>query len=285
MSPETWYQDVVTFQWKGHEIVYKKYDNNKPWLILIHGFPTCSFDWWKIWDQLAEKYNLLAPDMIGFGRSAKPYYFHYTINAQADIHLDLIAELGISEFHILAHDYGDTVTQEIMAREVDGGAWKTLSVCLLNGGIFPEVHKPLLIQKLLMTPIGFLLSKMMNEKKLEKSFNRIFGPNTQLTKAELHEFWELLSYNNGHRLAHKLIWYIQERDDNRERWVGALQRYEKKIGVINGPFDPISGAHMVERFEELVSTANIWSLAEIGHYPQVEDPEGVLKAYRTFSSQ
>ncbi|MDW3191239.1 MAG: alpha/beta hydrolase [Cytophagales bacterium] len=282
MSPETWYQDAATFSWKGQDIIYKQSKSDKPWLVLIHGFPSCSFDWWKIWDQLSEQYNLIAPDMIGFGRSAKPIDFDYSIRAQADIHLDLIDKLGINKFHILAHDYGDTVTQEIMARELDGADWKTLSVCLLNGGIFPEVHKPLLIQKLLMSPIGFLLSKMMNEKKLDKSFSRIFGPNTQLTKEELHEYWELLAYNNGHRLAHKLIWYMQERADNRERWVGALQQYKGKIGIINGPVDPISGGHMVDHYKELVSTENIWLLENIGHYPQVEDAEGVLKAYEEF---
>ena len=282
MSPETWYSDTLTFSWKGHDIIYKKSEKDRPWLVLIHGFPSCSFDWWKIWDELSGHFNLLAPDMIGFGRSAKPVDFRYTINAQADIHLDLFRTLGIREFHILAHDYGDTVTQEIMSRELQGSDWKTLSICLLNGGIFPEVHRPLLIQKLLMTPIGFLLSSMMNEQKLEKSFSRIFGPDTQLTKAELHAYWELLSYRNGHRLAHKLIRYMQEREDNRDRWVGALQRYQGKLGMINGPYDPISGRHMVERFKELVSQENIWLLEGIGHYPQVEDAEGVLKAYWEF---
>jgi pimeloyl-ACP methyl ester carboxylesterase len=282
MSPDNWYSDTSIFPWKGHDIIYKESNLDKPWLVLVHGFPTCSFDWWKIWEELSKHFNLLAPDMIGFGRSAKPSNFDYSIRAQADIHLDLIESLGIKSFHILAHDYGDTVTQEIMARELDGSGWKTLSVCLLNGGIFPEVHKPLLIQKLLMSPIGFLLSKMMNEQKLEKSFSRIFGPDTQLTKEELHEYWELLAYNNGHRLAHKLIWYMQERADNRERWVGALQQYEGKLGLINGPVDPISGGHMVERFKELVSEENIWTLESIGHYPQVEDAEGVLKGYFEF---
>ena len=282
MSPDTWYSDAHIFSWKGHEIIYKKTESDKPWLVLIHGFPTCSFDWWKIWDQLSEHFNLLAPDMIGFGRSDKPYNHNYSIFEQADIHLELISELGLSAFHILAHDYGDTVAQELMAREQEGSEWKILSVCLLNGGLFPETHQPLLIQKLLMSPIGFLLSKMMNEQKLAKSFSRIFGPNTQLTPAELHEYWELLAYNKGNLIAHKLIRYMQERADNRERWVEALQNHPGKLGLINGPYDPISGRHMVDRFKDLVSTENVWMLEGIGHYPQVEDPDGVVEAYLGF---
>ncbi len=282
MSPETWYQDALTFQWKGYDIIYKKSESNKPWLVLIHGFPSCTFDWWKVWDQLSQHFNLLAPDMIGFGRSDKPYDFPYSIYAQADIHLDLLAQLEVREFHILAHDYGDTVAQEIMAKELEGVNWKTQSVCMLNGGIFPEAHKPLMIQKLLMSPIGFLLSKMMNERKLEKSFYKIFGPNTKLSKSELHEYWELIAYKNGHRIAHKIIRYMQERVDNRDRWLRSLQQYHGKLGLINGPYDPISGTQMVEHFKEVISKEHIWLLEDIGHYPQVEAPQGVLDNYMKF---
>ncbi len=284
MSPDTWYSDTLTFQWKGHDIIYKLSESNKPWLLLIHGFPTCSFDWWKIWSPLSERFNLLTLDMIGFGRSDKPYNFPYSIYAQADIHLDLLNKLGIREFHVLAHDYGDTVAQEIMAKELEGMTWKTLSVCLLNGGIFPEAHKPLMIQKMLMSPVGFLLSKLMNERKLEKSFSRIFGPDTQLTKEELHEYWKLIAYKKGHRIAHKIIRYMQERVDNRERWLGGLQNYPRKLGLINGPLDPISGIQMVEHFRGVISTENIWLQEGIGHYPQVEDPKGVLESYWKFLS-
>jgi pimeloyl-ACP methyl ester carboxylesterase len=46
--------------------------------------------------------------------------------------------------------------------------------------------------------------------------------------------------------------------------------------------DPVSGAHMVARYRELIPQPNITELAEIGHYPQVEAPEAVLTAYATF---
>lgn len=282
MTPETWYGDTSSFEWNGHDIIYKKSESGKPWLVLIHGFPSCSFDWWKIWGPLSERFNILALDMIGFGRSDKPYDFPYSIYAQAEIHLELLSSFNISAFHVLAHDYGDTVAQEIMAKEQDGVTWKTLSVCLLNGGIFPEAHRPLMIQKLLMSPIGFLLSKMMNERKLEKSFNRIFGPDTQLSKEELHEYWELIAYKKGHRIAHKIIRYMQERVDNRDRWLGGLQNYSEKLGLINGPLDPISGTQMVDRFKELISEKNIWVLDRIGHYPQVEDAKMVIEKYTEF---
>ena len=42
--------------------------------------------------------------------------------------------------------------------------------------------------------------------------------------------------------------------------------------------DPVSGADMVERYEQLVPDADIVRLEKVGHYPQVEAPEQVLAA-------
>lgn len=282
MNPDSWYANAETFIWRGYNIQYKRSTGEKPWLVLIHGFPSCSFDWWKVWEPLSRSYQLLALDMIGFGRSDKPPGFPYSIMRQADLHMDLLAHLRIDEFHILAHDYGDTVAQELVARSLENEGIKLLSVCLLNGGIFPESHHPLLIQKMLMSPIGFLLSRLLNQKKFEKSFGSIFGPDTQLSEQELQEYWELVAYQNGHRIAHKIIRYMRERVVNRERWVSALQNCPVRLGLINGPVDPISGEVMVNRFKEIISEEHIWLLERIGHYPQVEAPDQMLEAYSQF---
>lgn len=278
-SLDQWYGTAKTFEWKGHSIVYKEQSSENETLLLIHGFPTASYDWWKVWGQLGERFSLIAPDMIGFGYSDKPKSFPYSIMKQADLILNLLEEKGITAFHILAHDYGDTVAQEILARANKNKTITVKTTCLLNGGIFPEAHHPILIQKLLMSPVGFILSRLLNQEKFEKSFVQIFGPNTQLDQEELNIYWQLVSKNNGHRIAHKIIRYMKERVENRERWVGALQNYPNKLGLINGPEDPISGSVMVERFEEIIAKENIWILENIGHYPQVESPMQMLDAY------
>ncbi|MGB0907384.1 MAG: alpha/beta fold hydrolase, partial [Maricaulaceae bacterium] len=106
----------------------------KETILLIHGFPTSSWDWAKIWTPLSEKYHLIAMDMLGFGLSDKPDPHDYSIHEQADIVEALIEKLGLTTFHVLAHDYGDTVAQELLARQNAGtgrGDWK--SICFLNG--------------------------------------------------------------------------------------------------------------------------------------------------------
>jgi len=75
---------------------------------------------------------------------------------------------------------------------------------------------------------------------------------------------------------------MEERRQKRERWVGALRSTRVPLRVIDGPEDPVSGAHMVERYRELVPNPDTVLLPGIGHYPQVEDPQGVLRAFLDF---
>lgn len=284
-SLDNWYKSAKVLDWNGHEIFYKEENSDRDVLLLIHGFPTASYDWWKIWPVLSEKFSLIAPDMLGFGYSVKPRSFPYSIIKQADLILDLLRMKGIGEFHILAHDYGDTVAQEILARANNGiGILNIKSVCLLNGGIFPEAHHPILIQKLLMSRLGPLLSRLLNQQKFEASFSKIFGENTRPDKKELSTYWQLISRENGHRIAHKLIRYMRERVLHRQRWVGALTDYPGPLALINGPDDPISGKVMVNRYKEIISTRNIWLLDGIGHYPQMEAPDQVLESYFEFQA-
>ena len=105
-----------------------------------------------MWPELTSKFCVVAPDMIGFGFSDKPVDYHYSIFDQADLFESLFQELHIHSFHILAHDYGDTVAQELLARRLEQPDYFDIkSACFLNGGMFAKSYKPLLIQKLLMS--------------------------------------------------------------------------------------------------------------------------------------
>lgn len=286
---EQWQVSGHYFEHNGHKIFYRcspslNHDSpatsDQPVLLLIHGFPTSSWDWHRLWEALSKDYQLIAADMLGFGFSDKPQTAHYRIKDQADIQEALLDYLGVSSFDILAHDYGDTVTQELLARDHHTQEQKIKSVALLNGGLFPETHKPLLVQKLLLSPIGFIVSRAMSEKKLNASFAAICKQ--PLASFELHGFWQQVRYNHGHKVFHKLIHYMEERRIHRERWVSALQKCSVPMALINGSADPISGAHMVARYRALISQQNIYEIEDAGHYPQLETPESVLLAYQTF---
>lgn len=257
---------------------------DKPAVLLIHGFPTASWDWQKLWELLQGDFRLVALDLLGFGFSNKPTAHRYRIAEQADIVEALAKRLRLESFHVLAHDYGDTVAQELLARQVDGrGVGRWLSLCLLNGGLFPETHRPRLVQRLLLTPLGPLIARLMSRRRFERSFSAVFAPDSRPSEAELAGFWQLVNYNGGRLVYHRLITYMRERRQNRSRWVGALQQSPVPVGLINGSLDPVSGAHMVARYRSVVrDTDFIAELPTVGHYPQVEAPEAVAEHYRQF---
>jgi pimeloyl-ACP methyl ester carboxylesterase len=152
----------------------------------------------------------------------------------------------------------------------------------LNGGLFPETHRPALMQKLLLSPLGWMIGRAFSRDGLVKSFSQIFGPQTRPSESALDDFWSLIDNNHGLRVLHKLIGYIPERWVQRERWVSAMQRGDVPLRVIDGEVDPISGAHMVVRYRELIPEPDTILLAQIGHYPQTEAPAQVLKHYLDF---
>jgi len=282
-SLANWQASGQHFTYLGHDIFYQFHaQDNLPCLLLIHGYPSASWDWHLQWLELSKHFQLVTLDMLGFGFSDKPRQIDYSIHLQADIISALLRQLKIETVHVLSHDYGDTVAQELLARShnQESQAITLASLCLLNGGLFPETHKPLLLQKLLISPIGPLVAQLASFSKFKRNFAHICA--ISLTENELKNLWSLVTYNRGKPILAKLINYMQERKKFRHRWVEPLQKTNIPLRLIDGIQDPISGAHMVARFRQLINNADIIELEGIGHYPQLEAPEATLCAFLEF---
>lgn len=267
----SWRAGAKHFTFEGLKIAYWTGGEGRP-LLLVHGFPTCSWDWAPVWEALSERHNLIACDMLGFGLSDKARS-GYSIHRQADLQEALLAHLGVTEWDALVHDYGVSVGQELLARQLDGsGAHGLGQMVFLNGGIFPDQHRARPIQKLGISPLGFLVSRMLSRKGFGKSFSAVFGPDTQPSERELDEFWSFITEQDGHRIFHKLLHYIGDRRRHEARWVGALEQAQDRIGLINGALDPVSGEHAYRKWVTTLPDARHHLLPHVGHYPQVEAP-------------
>ncbi len=266
-------------------------DPHQETIVMLHGFPTASRDWSRVWPLLggisSKPRRLIAMDLLGLGLSQKPVRHKYKIMEQADIVETLIRQRGLNQFHILAHDYGDTVAQELLARQNERkGVGQWLSCCLLNGGLFPETHKPLLSQKILNSPFGFIFNALINKKIFVQSLSETFGSYTQPTIKEMNSFWELVNYNSRLVDFHRLIKYINDREKYRVRWCSALKDTHIPIAIINGSADPISGSHMVDYYLQIIGKpAYLARLENIGHYPQIEVPQETASHYLAFLSR
>ena len=276
-----WRKRSRTFLFRDHNIRYWTAGQGEP-LLLIHGFPSASWDWHYLWQPLTQRFRVIACDMLGFGDSAKPTNHDYSLQEQADLQLALLEHLNVAQpVHLFAHDYGDSVAQELLARHYESQV-ELASCVFLNGGLFPETHRPVLMQKLLLSPLGWMIGRAFSRDGLVRSFRQVFGPQTRPSESQMDDFWSLIESHRGPRIMHKLIAYIPERRVWRNRWVSAMQRGEVPLRVIDGGVDPVSGAHMVERYRELIPEADTVVLPGIGHYPQIEAPSEVLMHYLAF---
>jgi pimeloyl-ACP methyl ester carboxylesterase len=277
---EHWRKGGESLEFGGHRL-FSRAGGQGPPLLLIHGFPTSSFDWAGLWPGLIEQHQVHAIDMLGFGWSDKPREFAYSVTASADQWQTLAQAKGLTEVDVLAHDYGNTVAQELLARQREGRLpFRIRSAVFLNGGLFPEATHPLLLQKLLLGPVGPLVARLSNYRSFTRSMRRICA--RPPSDEELQAHWQLLIRADGRRVLPKLIGYIRERREFRERWVGALLHAEIPLCLIDGIKDPISGASIVRRWRELLPNATTVELDGVGHYPQWEDPARVLAAFRAF---
>jgi len=87
-----------------------------PPLLLLHGIPTWSFLFHEMIDQLSENFRVIAPDMLGYGYSDLRDCFDRSIEIQADMIESLLAYLGISQAHFVAHDIGGGVAMILADR-------------------------------------------------------------------------------------------------------------------------------------------------------------------------
>jgi len=248
-----------------------------PCCTLLHGFPTSSFDWHRVWDVLSAQHRLLAFDFLGFGDSDKPLAHAYSIHQQADLTEALWSAHEVTRTALLVHDYGVSVAQELLARQEEGRLGTRVErVVFLNGGLYPELHRPQPAQLMLLDPeTGPQIGKLMTAETFARSLLPTYAPAHQPSADDLACAWQSVARRDGPAVAHLLIRYIRDRERHRDRWVGALEGASLPRAFVWGMLDPVSGAHMAERIARGLPSAELIRLDDVAHWPQLEAPDVV----------
>lgn len=281
-----WLNKGTYFQYNGNKVFYIREGSGLP-LLVFHGYPFNGYDFKEILPALAGKFQVIIPDMPGMGFSDKPVNYSYSFGDYANMFCSLLSELKVETVHILAHDLGNSVVQELLSQQQEKTLkFKITSIAFLNGGLFSDVYKPRFIQVLLSKSPSFIgkrLSRLMSKKMVSKATAEVFGKNTKPSEMLQQQFWEILNYNNGKSIAYLLGRLVFQKEKYQERWITAMQQTNIPMCFINGPADPNSGIHMAVRYKQLIPDANVKLLQEdIGHWPQIEAPDSVLENYFEF---
>ena len=145
--------------------LYSEWNNEKPNLILIHGFGNNLGSWNSLAPKISESYNVYAIDMIGFGLSEKPIHYQYTNINQASIIQSFAEELNMESFIVGGHSLGGAVAMHVAMKNQ-----KTQGLILFNPGIIntgvPEFSKYLN----LIFPMSRVSAKQFADRDFRETF-------------------------------------------------------------------------------------------------------------------
>ncbi len=265
--------------------VFVRSGGSGPVLLLVHGFPTSSWDWHAVAPHMQKYFNVITIDMLGYGFSDKPKDIEYSTSMQVELINQVLKQKSITSVHLISYSYGVSVVQEMLVFQQSGRFEAHIeSLCFMNGGLFPQSNHPNLSQKLMLGCLGGLFVNLMNKGSLKRNLSSIFGPRTQPSQKLIDQYWELINFNGGRKLIPKLIQYLHERKKYMHQWEAALKSSICPIQLIIGDQDAISGLEVAEEFKAKIGSNNVHILEGIGHYPQLECPQIVCELYFDFSN-
>jgi pimeloyl-ACP methyl ester carboxylesterase len=244
-------------------------------LLIIHGFPTSSFDYRLILDALRVGRRVLLLDMLGFGLSDKPD-LHYTVSFQVDLICAFLDEIGVDEVALLTHDFGDTVGGELLARVLEGSTPISVSRRVVtNGSIYIEMAHLNDGQKLLLSLNDEMLPEELapTTDALCASLASTLSPHHGVDPNEIADHAALIAMHHGQRVLPRTIRYIEERRANEARFTGAIEAHPSPLAIVWGADDPIAVVAMSARLHRARPDAQLTVLDQVGHYPMVEAPQ------------
>ena len=246
--------------------------NPAPTVLALHGFPTSSWDFADAAAELARRgHRVILFDYTGFGFSDKPADLSGSVFDHADVAIAVMQAAGVPRVVIWAHDLGTSVATELLARREQGQLpFEIAGLVLMNGGVFVEMSKPGLGQRLLMSKAGPLLARLNRRGIFVKQMRQLFGH--EPAPGLLDAMWDLVARERGHLRMARTIRFMEERARFRDRWVGALTRVTIPVVVAWGARDPVTRLDIGQRLAREITGATLVAWDDLGHYPHAEDP-------------
>lgn len=266
-------------RFRDHEIHVHETEGEGSPLLLLHGFPSSSYDFKALLAEL-EGRRTLTFDFLGFGLSDKPRDHVYTLGWQADLTEELVHRHFPGEkVFLVAHDMGTSVSTELFARDLEGRlGFGMTGAMLFNGSMILDRATLTRSQKLLRGRLGPLASRLASYRVFRHEFAEIFSPSHPLSDEEAADQWSLICRNGGRQIGYKLIHYLEERERLTDRWHGAIRDWEGDLSLTWGELDPVATVSVLEALIELRPGVPVERLPDLGHYAQVEDPTRIAAA-------
>jgi pimeloyl-ACP methyl ester carboxylesterase len=265
----------------GHSVSYRRAGWG-PVVVLIHGITGSSETWEEVIEPLAERYTVVAPDLLGHGQSAKPRG-DYSLGAYASGIRDLLGALGHDRATIVGHSLGGGVAMQ-MAYQFPERAERLVLVS--SGGLGREVHAMLRAAVLpgseLVVPL-IASSRVLDATSAVGSFLGRLG---MRAGPDLEELWRGFSSLNDVGARAAFIHTLRGIVDPGGQRVNATDRLYLAQRVptmlLWGERDPIIPAHHGRAAHALIPGSRFETFPGAGHFPHRADPRAFVRTLGDF---
>ncbi|MEH3132611.1 MAG: alpha/beta fold hydrolase [Mycolicibacterium neoaurum] len=252
-------------------------------LLLIHGMAGSAETWRAILPQLAKKYRVIAPDLLGHGQSSKPRT-DYSLGAFAVGLRDLLDELGVGSATVVGHSLGGGVAMQFLYQHPE---YCRRLVLIGSGGLGPDVGW---ILRLLAAPGAELMMPVIAPPPVLRAGNAV---RSWLTSVGLRsprgaEIWNAYSSFADSETREAFLRTLRSVVDYRGQSVSALNRLnlreELPVLAIWGEDDNIIPVDHAYSALQARPDCRLEILPGIGHFAQVEAPFEVIELIDEFIS-
>ena len=284
-----WYVGGDYFEWTSTtednnaakvNVFYRTWgDESKPKLVLIHGFPNSSFDYYKMIPYLEDEYHIAALDFPGSGFSDKPLDgYNYMLAENAEIVDHFVREVvGFEDFALFTHDRGVSIGLAFLGNYLDNPSpgYTVNYHFLSNSGMFLPLAN--------LVPFQLsLLDADAGERMIQA---RSAQPRRTEGEPESLAFSDIFAFNQGNISLLYVGRYLLERQANETRWLENLLRSPVPVAYLWGLTDNVNPIripnHVWDTYlNDREVESSFWILPTAGHYPQRDNPEEVAKIVR-----
>jgi pimeloyl-ACP methyl ester carboxylesterase len=261
-------------------------DPDAPILLLIHGWPTCSIDWFAVAGQLSERFRVCALDFPGYGFSDKPRGWGYSLKRDADLIEFYLSEVIDAEAAVIVgHDRGDSVALLHAARCAEGrSAVRLEHLVLSNGNIFlPLSNLTDAQRRILDAQSGPQVTAALTPSLLAQGMGATtFSPAREAGDPDVEALTATFDYDDGIAVLHETIQYLIERSEDEQKWLTALADASYPVTVIWGLYDTVSppraASYVWNEYLMLRPGGNrLYFVPDANHYLQVDRPDAFVK--------
>jgi pimeloyl-ACP methyl ester carboxylesterase len=258
----------------GDRIAYRDAGTGET-ILLIHGMAGSSDTWRAMIPALAKKYRVVAPDLLGHGRSDKPRG-DYSLGAFAVWLRDLLDELGVTRATIVGQSLGGGVAMQFVYQHPD---YCQRLVLISSGGLGPDVGWTL---RLLSAPGAELIMPIIAPPPVLKAGNKLrsWFSSVGVQSPRGAEIWSAYSSFADSQTRQAFLRTLRSVVDYRGQAVSALNRLhvasELPIMAIWGDKDQIIPVSHAYAAQEVRPESRLEVLEGVGHFPQVERPAEVV---------